>query len=74
MTHLLITLQYVKCWLDTNGLKLSVLKSTVVLFSRKRNQPIATIKYDNIPLPFDPQIIFLCIILDFTPTYWDFTL
>ena len=58
------SLGLLKTWLDDNGLELSVPKSTVVLFSRKRTIPEINIIYDNIPMPVSTQCKFLGVVLD----------
>lgn len=57
-------LSLLKLWLDSNGLELSVAKSAVVLFTRKRLPPPIQVKFGNHVVPVKRQIKFLGFILD----------
>lgn len=58
------SLNHLKCWLDCNGLDLSISKSSVVVFSRMRIVPPITVTYDHHPLPVVRSAKFLGVILD----------
>jgi ribonuclease HI len=58
------SLKFIKLWLDDNNLSLSVLKSSIVLFSRMRFPPPVTVLYDNMSIPVVKETKFLGIILD----------
>lgn len=57
-------LSLLKQWLMSNGLELSVNKSSLVLFSRMRNPPNILIEYDQSPIPVKTEVKFLGVILD----------
>lgn len=61
---LTLALNALKGWLDTNGLDLSPSKSSVVIFSRKRNLPPININYNSVPLEIKENAKFLGVILD----------
>lgn len=58
------SLNLLKQWLDNNGLGLSIDKSSVVVFSRKREFPQPVVYYDNLALPIRDDAKFLGVILD----------
>lgn len=51
-------------YLDKNGLDISVLKSSIVLFSRSKLPPPINICYKNIVIPVKKSVKFLGIVLD----------
>ncbi|XP_045783590.1 uncharacterized protein LOC123879731 [Maniola jurtina] len=72
-----LALNALKCWLHNNGLDLSPSKSSVVVFSRKRNLPSPHINYNGIPLAVKDQAKFLGVILDSKLTgipHWEYVL
>lgn len=62
--HLTEDLKCLNKWLDENGLVLSLTKSNVILFSRKRHPPSVNICYGDTPLPLKNHTKFLRVILD----------
>lgn len=58
------SLGLLKTWLDSNGLELSVSKSAVVLFTRKRLPPPINVKFDSHVIPVKNQTKFLGVVLD----------
>lgn len=57
-------LSYLKDWLDAHGFSLSVSKSNVSVFTRKRVVPDIEIIFDNQLIPVSNQVKFLGVILD----------
>ncbi|XP_045484546.1 uncharacterized protein LOC123689266 [Pieris rapae] len=51
-------------WLVKNGLDLSVSKSSIVVFSKKRTTPVINVTFNGEPLPLQTKIKFLGVILD----------
>ncbi|CAH0407707.1 unnamed protein product [Chilo suppressalis] len=62
--HINSALRSLSSWMNDNGLELSASKSTIVIFSRKKNPPPVKIYYNNILIPIEPQVKFLGVILD----------
>lgn len=58
------SLSFLKSWLNRNGLDLSVSKSRVVLFSRKRRPPPIQVKFNNVLIPSSKDVKFLGVVLD----------
>lgn len=53
-----------KSWMDQNGLDLSLSKSAVVLFTRKKSPQPLTVFYNNNPLPVKKEFKYLGVIFD----------
>ncbi|XP_063540683.1 uncharacterized protein LOC134749600 [Cydia strobilella] len=58
------SLGFLKSWLDSNGLELSVPKSVVVLFTRKLFPPPIKVQFDNYSISVKVKTKFLGVILD----------
>lgn len=58
------SLNSLNVWLVKNDLNLSVSKSSIVVFSKKRTTPIINVTFNGQSLPFKTKIKFLGVILD----------
>lgn len=58
------SLKCLQLWLDNNNLNLSVSKSSVIHFTRRRIPSPVSVLYDGIPIPVVKEVKFLGIILD----------
>ena len=64
VTRLNSALYYLGEWLSMHGLSLSVPKSSVVIFTRKRHTPDVNIVYNNQSIPVLNCVKFLGVLLD----------
>ncbi|CAF4794430.1 unnamed protein product [Pieris macdunnoughi] len=58
------SLSFLKSWLNSNGLDLSVSKSRVVLFSRMRRPLPVQVKFNSVLIPTTNDVKFLGVVLD----------
>lgn len=57
-------LNYLSIWLENHGLSLSISKSTVVPFTRKRSIPDLSVCCNGVPIPVSDRVKFLGVIFD----------
>nr|XP_037869408.1 uncharacterized protein LOC119629036 [Bombyx mori] len=58
------SLNSLNVWLVKNDLNLSVSKSSIVVFSKKRTTPVINVTFNGQSLPYKTKIKFLGVILD----------
>ena len=59
-----VSLSSINLWMENNGFQLSPSKSTIVIFSKKRNIPTVDISLNNISITVKNHVKFLGLILD----------